>query len=552
MTSMSIILFKDQQVLKNKIYEAWGEGHANVMAVSPTGSGKTVIFSDILREHSGAACAIAHRQELVSQISMALARDEVRHKIIGPDKIIKCITAEHHREFGKDYYDPNSPVGVAGVDTLIRRGDSEKHWLTQVTKWVMDEGHHVLKNNKWGKAIALMPNAIGLAVTASPCRADGKGLSRSTDGLMDHMVEGLTLRQLIDIGRLCDYRIFAPPSDLDLSNVNIAKDGDYSKPKLKVAVKKSHMVGDVVDHYKKITFNKLCIVFATDVDTATEIAANFNTNGIKSEVLSAKSSIAHRTEILKRFKNRDILVLVNVDLFGEGFDLPAIEVVSMARPTQSYGLYVQQFGRALRVMKGKSHAVIIDHAGNVMRHGLPDKARMWSMDAREKKPTAINPEDDIPLRYCVNCTQPYERFYKKCPYCGYCYVPDTRNAPEFVDGDLLELSPSTLAEMRGEVARIDAPAELTRDNLHKAGFPIAAQRGAMANHVKRQKMQTALRESISWWAAYEKSKGHDDHRVYRTFYHLFGVDIMSAQALGKREAINLAFKVNNHIGNYQL
>lgn len=368
---------------------------------------------------------------------------------------------------------------------------------------------------------------------------------------MDHLVEGLTLRQLIDIGRLCDYRIFAPPSDLDLTNVTIVKDGDYSKPKLKVAVEKSHLVGDVVDHYKRLTPGKLCLVFATDVDTATKMSANFNANGVKAEVISAKTHATVRAEIFRRFKNRELLVLVNVDIAGEGTDIPAVEVVSMARPTQSFGLYIQQFGRALRVSEGKEYAIIIDHAGNVLRHGLPDKVRVWSLDAREKRPKAANPEDDIPLRYCVQCTQPYERFHKLCPYCGFYPIPEGRGAPEFVDGDLLELSPETLADMRGEIDRIDAPAEIMRDHLHANGYPIAAQRGYMANHRKRQTMQGALREAIAWWAAYEKAKGHDDNRVYRTFYHLFGVDVMSAQALGKRDAINLTNKINNYIGSYQ-
>lgn len=177
---MSITLRPYQVTGKNAIYNEWYNNRkCNVMYVSPTGSGKTVLFSDILRDHQGAACAIAHRQELVGQISMALARDEVRHKIIGPDSVVKFIITEHQRELGRSFFDPTAQVAVAGVDTLLRRHDQLKHWLTQVTKWVMDEAHHVLRHNKWGKAIQLMPNAIGLGVTATPCRADGRGLSLS-------------------------------------------------------------------------------------------------------------------------------------------------------------------------------------------------------------------------------------------------------------------------------------------------------------------------------------------------------------------------------------
>jgi len=209
-----------------------------------------------------------------------------------------------------------------------------------VTLCVIDEGHHVLKDNKWGTAFQIFPNAKGLLVTATPDRADGKGLGRHADGLVDAMIEGPTMRDLINQGYLTDYRVFAPPSDLDLSQVTTSADGDYNKAKLKAAVRKSHVIGDVVTHYLRIAPNKLGITFATDVETATDIAAQFNAQGVPAAVVSAKTSDADRVAILRRFKNRELLQLVNVDLFGEGFDLPAIEVVSMARPTQSYGFYV--------------------------------------------------------------------------------------------------------------------------------------------------------------------------------------------------------------------
>jgi len=286
-----MILRDYQGTLEEQVYRAWNEQqHRNVLAVMPTGAGKTVSFASILAQHQGVSCAIAHRQELVGQISMALARFEVRHKIVGPTKVVKYIINEQVRELGQSFYDPNALCAVAGVDTLVRRADKLQHFLNQITLWVQDEAHHVIRNNKWGKAAALMPNARGLGVTATPIRADGKGLGRHADGVMDTLVEGPSMRWLIDNGYLTDYRIFAPPSDLDLSNVNVSQaTGDYNPVKLKTAVQESHLVGDVVAHYLRLAPGKQGITFATDVETATQISAQFNQAGVRAEVVSAKT-----------------------------------------------------------------------------------------------------------------------------------------------------------------------------------------------------------------------------------------------------------------------
>lgn len=883
-----------QAKAKADIHDAWGAGHTNVMAVLPTGAGKTVLFSDIIGEEKGASVAIAHRQELVGQISAALNRNEVPHKIIAPDKLIRYLCTEHIADTGRSFYDPNAQCAVAGVDTLIRRKSQFAQWMQQVRLWITDECfpagtlvdgvpiedikvgdfvtafnevsgefeyrevkrlfknpihnemvkvvtqshhvlqctkghplwtkrgwvdasklttndevlinevhllwgtdnrndgksavsipenrknilfeevrlqvarraasetskdltrrtlyglredfrpvessvhtveeywqgllftsvfgqlpthsvirnnvedqqevrveqdenkephvqpsdskesvrileeyrsqtddsrwewsptyscrndttieigglrfqserdrenlgcpevppslqgglweqiaedssgsgrcesritgekgtgpaenrspywtrlesvsiykpsdtggtgdgyiynievdelhtyvangitvhncHHVTADNKWGKACNLFPNARGLGVTATPVRADGLGLGRHADGLMDHMVQGPSMRDLINMGFLTEYRIFAPPNDLDLTDVNVTATGDYNKDKLKKAVQKSHLVGDVVQHYMRIAPGKLGVTFATDVETATEIAAQFNRSGVPAEVVSAKTPDSIRNEIIRRFRRREIVQLVNVDLFGEGFDLPAIEVVSMARPTQSYSLYVQQFGRALRILDGKEVAIIIDHAGNVVRHGLPDREREWSMDSRASAPAMKDPDDEIPLRYCVECTQPYERFYKYCPHCGHYPEPAGRDKPEYVDGDLMELSPEVLAEMREAIATADEDPHKVVARMKYAGAPAPAWHSAFKKITNRQQAQSALRESIAWWASMQNQMGHDDNQSYRKFYHLFGTDVMSAQTLNLSDSLLLAERVNTYLG----
>jgi superfamily II DNA or RNA helicase len=538
-----------QQQLVDETHAAWASGARNVMAVAPTGGGKTVVLSDIVRANAGASCTIAHRQELVTQISVALNRNAVPHRIIGPDSIIRLAVRLHMEDAGKSYFNPASRDAVAGVQTLLRRQEGLARWAQSVTLWVTDEGHHILRDNQWGKATLMFPNARGLAVTATPTRADGRGLGRHADGLMDVMVEGPPPRWLIDQKYLTDYRIFAPPSDLDLSGVTTSADGDYSKIKLKAAVRKSRVVGDVVKHYQRIAPGKLGITFATDVETATDIATQFNASGVPAEIVSAKTPDAERAAILRRFRCRELLQLVNVDLFGEGFDLPAIEVVSMARPTQSYSLFCQQFGRALRILEGKTEAIIIDHVGNVQRHGLPDRPRVWTLDAQERR--SRGPTDTIPVTTCGNTSPPcmavYERIHPACPYCGFEPVPASRAGPAFVDGDLHELDAGTLAQMRGEVARVDRPASEYQAELAAARVPAIGQMANVKRHRLRQDAQAVLRDAIAWWAGHQRAEGRGDPESYRRFYFAFGVDVLSAQALGTKEAEALTDRIHQHL-----
>jgi superfamily II DNA or RNA helicase len=541
-------LYPDQQAVYDDVQSAWGIVD-NVLAVMPTGAGKTVLFGQVVHDEQAPAVAIAHRQELVGQISLTFARYGIKHRIVGPKNIIKLIVHSHMVETGRSWYDPSAPKGVAGVDTLLRRGDDLKQWMQTVRLWVQDEAHHVLLDNKWGKAAAMFPNARGLGVTAIPLRADGKGLGRHADGVFDYMAIGKTQRELIDADRLCEYRIFAPPSDLDLSDVDISKvTGDYNKDQLGKKMRQNRqIIGGIVEHYKRIADGRLGITFAVDVETATEIAAAYREAGVAAEVITAKTPSRTRGELLRRFRERKLTMLVNVDLFGEGFDVPAVEVVSMARPTESLNIFCQQFGRALRIMEGKERAIIIDHVGNTIRHGLPDAPREWSLDRRERKSAGKPDEGVIPVKACTSCSGVYERIYSACPYCGAVPVIADRSGPEFVDGDLCELDEATLAAMRGDVAKIDAPLEQFRARMEHTGVPPAGIIKACKNHTARQGAQTALRETIALWAGHQKGQGRTDTQSYRLFYHTFGTDVLSAQALGRPDAEALTARIARRI-----
>jgi superfamily II DNA or RNA helicase len=544
-----------QQQLFDAIMNAWLLGIKFLLAVAPTGAGKTVLFSHVIKHHVGYSCAIAHRQELVAQISLALAREGVTHRIVAPTKVIKACRKMHIKELGRSFVNDSAPAAVAGVDTLLSRAHKLKDWAQQVTLWIQDEAHHVLKENKWGKAAALFPNAKGLGVTATPLRADGAGLGEHHDGVFQHMILGPTMGDLIraTYGRpyLSPYVVYCPESDIDLSDVPIGKTGDYSQPKLIKAARRSHIVGDVVDQYLKIAPGKQGITFVTDVETAHEVAARYNAAGVPAAALSAKTDGTVRDNMIERFRNGDLMQLVNVDLFGEGFDVPAVEVVSMARPTQSFSLFMQQLGRALRLFEGKERGILIDHVGNYVRFastmGLPEDFANWTLDRREKSSRAAIDPDKLPLKACTQCTQPYEAIHKACPWCGHVDVPAVRSGPKYVEGDLTMLTPEILARLRGE--RVDMAASPSTI-YHRAinagqGTGIAAGRAKAIENNQRE--QQALRDSIAYWAGYWQAMGADDSQSYRRFNHVFGMDVMSAQALKASDAKKLNEQVQNEL-----
>lgn len=552
-----------QADLQRRVLDAWAGGARNVMPVSATGTGKTVICSSILTHLDRPAVAIAHRGELTAQMSLALADNGVRHRIIGPDALRRDIIKQHIDQIGRDYTLARSDVAVAGVDTLLNH-DKADPWLQRVGAAMIDEGHHVLVDNKWGRAFSLFPNALGLFPTATPCRADGRGLGRHADGLVDALIEGPPMREQIRRGFLLDYRIVGLPCPVDLSRVDIGASGEYVQKQLSDAVREQigKITSDTVTQYLRWASGKQGVVFAVDLEESDAIARALVAAGVRAVALSGKSSAQYRADCLRRYRRGELDLIVNADLFGEGTDLPNVEVVIMARPTASWPLYVQQFGRALRLLiapelrarwhlmtdderrahiaaSAKPHGIIIDQVGNYLRHGLPDAPRVFSLDRREKRSRGA-PTDVIPTRACLNpqCLAVYERVHVACPYCGHVPEPAERSAPELVDGDLYELDAATMAALRGEIDRIDAAPRIPQS------LDAVARRAVALRHGERQAAQRELRAAIALWAGYQRHLGRDDRETLRRFYFMFGIDVATAQTLGAQDAGTLLDKIN--------
>jgi DNA repair protein RadD len=573
-----------QQELENGVFQAWDEGAINVMMVGPTGSGKTVTLGDIIMKVDQPTCAIAHRQELVTQLALALNREKVPHGIIAPKATVQEIIAVEMETHEYSCFNPRAACRVAGVDTLIKR-DASDRWFQQVLLGIIDEGHHVLRNNKWGRAFGFLSNARGLFTTAHAFRADGAGLGRNAetaDGLVDRLVVGPCGRNLINRGFLTDYRLVCPPSHINLERVKLSTTGDFNHKDLARAVHEDGaIVGDVVREYLRLAGGKRGISFAVDLASAAELADAYNKAGVPAAVITGETHVKVRSNLMKKFRNGQLLQLVSVDVLGEGVDVPAVEVISMARPTASFQLYAQQFGRALRLMlegltlpsghavadvwhlltdeqrlyyisiSKKPKAIIIDHVGNWARffpdHGFVDSPQAYILNRRERKTRQKEFDPDfIPQRSCLFCFLTYESVEPVCPHCGQAHIPQGRSKPAQVDGDLFELAPEILAAMRGERDKLD---QATGISWNKND--VVANSIAKANR-DRQAAQVGLRNAMALWAGWQKHLGRTDAEGYRRFFYKFGVDAMTAQALSTVDASNLESRIRGELHQHNI
>lgn len=534
-----------QNQLDSDINAAKKAGHQNVLAVSPTGSGKTVLFSHRVRNFNTQSAIVAHRGELLGQISFTLSRFHVPHRIIAPPQVIREINRTQLIKLKRTSYDPNARCAVVSIQSLVANKDRFARWGQGVVNWITDEGHHVLADNTWGKGLALFPNSYGELYTAHSGRGDGKGLGRHAKGIVDFMVEGPMMRDLINAEYLVDYKIYCPPSDFNRDALEVGANGEFTPSGVKKQTRASHILGDVVESYLKIARGLKGITFASDIEDAEDIAARFRAAGVPAAAVSSKTPMGDRIKYLDQFECGQLLQLVNVDLFGEGYDLPSLEVVSFARPTASFQTYLQQFGRVLRtnVATGKRWGLVIDHVGNVIEHGLPDAYRLQTLDSRPKSARGVKDPDVVPIKKCLNveCFRAYEAIHPACPYCGTKPAIAERSRITQVDGDLFELDPETLRVMRGNLDR-----HMTYPNTGHLSGTIASK--VRKDHWEKCQAIEMLKESMAWWAGWQMHlKGMSEQMCQRAFYYRFGIDVLNAQLLDRKGAEDLHLKVQDHI-----
>ena len=353
-----IELFDYQEDMKSRIEKALCL-HRSVMAQMPTGTGKTylltaVIDSFVRANPKAKVWIVAHRRELVSQI------DETVRKFHSYSSATSSLL---------------SSVRAMSIQWLMRHYDEIEEEPGII---VIDEAHHALAKT-YKEMWERFPKAKFLGLTATPCRLNGKGF---TD-LFDVLVQSWGVPEFISKGRLATYDFVSIKSDgvtqrLIDSLQKRGADGDYQNKEMDMLLNKKPSIERLYRSLEEFGKDRKGIVYAINISHAQKITKLYQEHGVKAIAIDSKTPATERQQDIEAFKKGDIQVLVNVDIFSEGFDCPDVEFVQLARPTLSLAKYLQMVGRGLRVAKGKKNCVIIDNVGLYRVFGLPSQVWNWN------------------------------------------------------------------------------------------------------------------------------------------------------------------------------
>lgn len=397
---MNLRPFQDADVVE--LLEAFYD-FKRVLYVCPTGGGKTVVCAALVLafyEEGESVLFLAHRRELVDQ-----ARERFIEGGIPAEEIGVIMS-------GDGRFNPSAHVQIASVDTY--RGRERFRRFDRV---IIDEAHRA-KAFGYQRILGRHPSAHVLGLTATPYRLNGDGMV----GTFDTIVVGPSYSKLIGEGFLSAPLVYTVSEDNlpDLERVK-STGGDYNQKELALATNRQNLVGSIVEHWVQLAEGRRTVLFAVDIAHSQMMREEFSRAGVPAEHIDAKTEKYARAWALARLERGEVKVVTNCGIMTEGLDIPSLKCAVLARPTMSLGLHMQMSGRIFRPWEGKV-PLILDHAGNTLRHGMPHQDRKWSIYGHKKGTTP----GKIPVKTCEACHQIVFSDTRVC-ICGFLFWEQLRS-----------------------------------------------------------------------------------------------------------------------------
>lgn len=359
-----------QQLAKEEIFSKWNRVD-NILYQMPTGTGKTRLFTSIIRDISiwglrhninYRILIIAHRSELIEQSSRSLDKYHIKHGVLAGTM--------------KDKRDLTQAIQVASIQTITHPANQ---CLIDELKFdfiIIDEAHHAVANS-YQKLWEYCPDAKKLGVTATPWRMNNSGFAQ----IFDAYIPSMSIKDFIQKGWLASYQYYSIPTSSELvKSIESIREfdiaGDYKNSALVEVCDTSRIRAQLYDSYEKNVLGKKGIIYSISREHSEHICLQYRSRGVAIENIDSKTPAKVREKVIQAFRNGEIDIIVNVDIFSEGFDCPDIEFIQLARPTKSLVKYIQQVGRGLR-KNGDKKCIILDNVGMYSRFGLPNEERDW-------------------------------------------------------------------------------------------------------------------------------------------------------------------------------
>lgn len=446
---------------------AYRRGFKAPVMIAPTGFGKSATAICMIQnalDKGKRVWFIAHLKEILNDTSNRLTDAGIPYGWIAAGR------DGNHR----------LPVQVAMVQTLVRRLDRYQ----PPDLIIVDEAHLAVANTyqqifEWAGAGPKFKRPGGahlLHLTATPCRLDGRGMNE----VADILVPTCSTQDLIDEGLLAPIRYYAP-SEPDLSGVHTSM-GDFNQGELAAAMDKPVITGSAVQHYRKLADGRPAVAFCVTVEHATNVAEQFRQAGYRAVAISGESDTVERDAALQGLRDGVLDVVCNCALWVAGVDAPSIGCIIQLAPTQSVVKYLQSVGRGLRTHPGKDDCIILDHAGNVKRHGLPTDLREWTLAAVEKRKNSKKSE--VPVKTCPVCFATVPSIVTDCA-CGHHFEPVGREIEE-VDGQLEEITAAAAKAQAVKERKMEQGRSQTEADLIRIGRARGMKRPELwARHVLR-------------------------------------------------------------------